>query len=96
MSDRTPSPRKQLLQAMGKTLQLISTDNGYLTDAGAGWTLEPKPGDQDTQTVLTAVIEKQQRAESPRKSTRTGLPPSASSPRFPPTPSNTSRRWTTW
>ena len=67
MSDRTPSPRKQLLQAMGKTLQLISTDNGYLTDAGAGWTLEPAPGDQDTLAVLTAVIEKQQRAETPSK-----------------------------
>ncbi len=67
MSDRTPSPRKQLLLAMGMTLQLISTANDYLTDAGAGWTLEPKPGDQDTQAVLTAVIEKQQRAESPSK-----------------------------
>lgn len=67
MSDLTPSPRKQLLLAMGKTLQLINTDNGYLTNAGAGWTLEPAPGDQDTQVVLTAVIEKQQRAESPSK-----------------------------
>ncbi len=38
MSDRAPSPRKQLLLAMGTTLQLISTDNGYLTNAGAGWT----------------------------------------------------------
>ncbi len=67
MSDLTPSPRKQLLLAMGKTLQLINTDNGYLTNAGEGWTLEPAPGDQDTQVVLTAVIEKQQRAESPSK-----------------------------
>ncbi|MFF2048844.1 hypothetical protein ACFVUR_13435 [Stenotrophomonas bentonitica] len=67
MSEPFPSPRRQLLLAMGKTLQLISTNNGYLTDAGVGWTLEPKPGDQDTQTVLTAVIEKQQRAETPSK-----------------------------
>ncbi|MBA0420331.1 hypothetical protein D7Y22_05040 [Stenotrophomonas maltophilia] len=52
---------------MEKTLQLISIENGYLTDAGAGWTLEPKPGDQDTQAVLTALIEKQQRPESPSK-----------------------------
>ncbi|CAH0139267.1 hypothetical protein [Stenotrophomonas lactitubi] len=67
MSDPVPSPRRQLLLAMGKTLQLISLTNGYLTNAGAGWTLEPKPGDQDTQAVLTAVIEKQQRPESPSK-----------------------------
>ena len=67
MSDAISSPRRQLLLAMGKTLQLISTENGYLTDAGAGWTLEPAPGDQDTLAVLTAVIEKQQRAETPSK-----------------------------
>ncbi|WP_234367961.1 hypothetical protein [Stenotrophomonas maltophilia] len=67
MSDRTPSPRRQLLLAMEKTLQQISIENGYLTDAGAGWTLEPTPGDQDTQAVLTALIEKQQRPESPSK-----------------------------
>lgn len=67
MSEPITSPRRQLLLAMGKTLQLISNQNGYLTDAGAGWTLEPKPGDQDTQAVLTAVIEKQQRAESASK-----------------------------
>lgn len=67
MSEPFPSPRRQLLLAMGKTLQLISTKNGYLTDAGVGWTLEPKPGDHDTQAVLTAVIEKQQRAETPSK-----------------------------
>ncbi|HDS1222115.1 TPA: hypothetical protein QEF96_000785 [Stenotrophomonas maltophilia] len=52
---------------MEKTLQQISIENGYLTDAGAGWTLEPTPGDQDTQAVLTALIEKQQRPESPSK-----------------------------
>ncbi|WP_329858790.1 hypothetical protein [Stenotrophomonas sp. SMYL28] len=67
MSDRTPSPRRQLLLAMEQTLQQISIENGYLTDAGAGWTLEPTPGDQDTQAVLTALIEKQQRPESPSK-----------------------------
>ncbi|WP_282257231.1 hypothetical protein [Stenotrophomonas sp. PS02301] len=69
MSEPIPSPRRQLLVAMGKTLQMISTKNGYLTDAGAGWTLEPTPGDQDTQAVLTAVIEKQQRPETPSKTT---------------------------
>ncbi|HEL3246005.1 TPA: hypothetical protein UM344_001219 [Stenotrophomonas maltophilia] len=52
---------------MEQTLQQISIENGYLTDAGAGWTLEPTPGDQDTQAVLTALIEKQQRPESPSK-----------------------------
>lgn len=57
-----PSPRRQLLEAMGQTLQQISLNNGYLTDAGTGWTLEPAPGDQDTTAVLTAIIEKQQRA----------------------------------
>lgn len=67
MPEPSPSPRRQLLLAMEKTLQLISVENGYLTDAGAGWTLEPKPGDQDTQAVLTALIEKQQRPESPSK-----------------------------
>jgi len=67
MSDPIPSPRRQLLLAMGTTLQLISTQNGYLTDAGSGWTLEPAPGDQDTQAVLTAVIEKQQRPDTPAK-----------------------------
>ncbi|EKT4091557.1 hypothetical protein [Stenotrophomonas maltophilia] len=62
-----PSPRRQLLDAMGVTLQQISKANGYLTDAGTGWTLEPTPGDQDTAAVLTAVIEKQQRATDPAK-----------------------------
>ncbi|MBA0284466.1 hypothetical protein EGJ24_01345 [Stenotrophomonas maltophilia] len=52
---------------MGVTLQQISKANGYLTDAGTGWTLEPTPGDQDTAAVLTAVIEKQQRATDPAK-----------------------------
>ena len=61
------SPRRQLLDAMGVTLQQISKANGYLTDAGTGWTLEPTPGDQGTTAVLTAVIEKQQRATDPAK-----------------------------
>ncbi|WP_313493752.1 hypothetical protein [Stenotrophomonas sp.] len=62
-----PSPRKALLEAMGVTLQGITLQAGFLTDAGAGWTLEPGPGDQDTEAVLTAVIEKQQRATDPAK-----------------------------
>lgn len=62
-----PSPRRQLLEAMGVTMQQISKANGYLTDAGTGWTLEPTPGDTDTAAVLTAVIEKQQRATDPAK-----------------------------
>lgn len=67
MDSPKPSPRRQLLEAMGVTLQQISTAGGYLTDAGKGWTLEPTPGDQDTTAVLTAVIEKQQRATDPAK-----------------------------
>lgn len=62
-----PSPRRQLLEAIGLSLAGISKANGYLTDAGAGWTLEPTPGDQDTTAVLTALIEKQQRATDPAK-----------------------------
>lgn len=62
-----PSPRRQLLEAIGVTLSTISKANHYLTDAGAGWTLEPTPGDQDTTAVLTALIEKQQRAIDPAK-----------------------------
>ncbi len=61
------SPRRQLLEAIGLTLSAISKANGYLTDAGAGWTLEPTPGGQDTTAVLTALIEKQQRATDPAK-----------------------------
>lgn len=67
MSEPRTSPRRQLLEAMGLSLQRITIANGYLTDAGAGWTLEPAPGDQDSLAVLTAVIEKQQRAETPSK-----------------------------
>ena len=61
------SPRRQLLEAIGVALSAISVANGYLTDAGIGWTLEPRPGDQDTTAVLTALIEKQQRAVDPAK-----------------------------
>lgn len=61
------SPRRRLLEAMGLALQRISVANDYLTDAGTGWTLEPGPGDQDTDAVLTAVIEKQQRATDASK-----------------------------
>lgn len=61
------SPRRALLEAMGITLQAITKGADFLTDAGTGWTLEPGPGDQDTEAVLTAVIEKQQRATDPAK-----------------------------
>lgn len=62
-----PSPRRALLEAMGITMQGITKASGFLTDAGTGWTLEPGPGDRDTEAVLTALIEKQQRASDPAK-----------------------------
>lgn len=61
------SPRRALLESMGMTLQGITKADGFLTDAGTGWTLEPSPGDQETGAVLTAVIEKQLRATDPAK-----------------------------
>ena len=61
------SPRRALLEAMGITLKGITTGSGFLTNAGTGWTLEPSPGDQHTEAVLTAVIEKQQRATDAAK-----------------------------
>lgn len=64
MFDCVFSSWKQLLQVMGKMLQLISIDNGYLIDVGVGWILELKFGDQDMQIVLMVVIEKQQWVES--------------------------------
>lgn len=56
------SPRARLLAAFGDCLGRISTTNGYLTDAGTSWTTEPQQVDAAATAVLTAVIDKQQRA----------------------------------
>ena len=59
---RPPSPRRRLLEAFGTCLQVISIMADFRTDAGKDWTLEPRPGDQTSTGVLTALIEKQERA----------------------------------
>ncbi len=55
----------RLLDAMAKCLAAITVQNGFRTDAGLAWTLEPTPADGTADAVLTAVIDKQQRAVDP-------------------------------
>lgn len=58
----SPSPRRLLLDAFAECLSVISTNDGYRTNVGTDWTLEPRPGDATSTGVFTALIEKQQRA----------------------------------
>lgn len=56
------SPREALRSAVGACLQRISVPNGYQTDAGATFTLEPGQVDEDATAVLTVLVTKQERA----------------------------------
>ncbi|CAD0339539.1 hypothetical protein CFBP498_26650 [Xanthomonas hortorum pv. vitians] len=56
------SPRERLRAAVGACLQRISVANGYQTDAGASFTLEPGQVDEDAAAVITVLVAKQQRA----------------------------------
>ncbi|RFF51730.1 hypothetical protein [Xanthomonas campestris] len=56
------SPRETLRVAVGACLQRISIADGYQTDAGATFTLEPGQVDEDATAVLTVLVAKQERA----------------------------------
>lgn len=56
------SPRETLRVAVGACLQRISLADGYQTDAGATFTLEPGQVDEDATAVLTVLVAKQERA----------------------------------
>jgi hypothetical protein len=51
-----------LRSAVGACLQRISVANGYQTDTGPTFTLEPGQVDEDATAVLTALVTKQERA----------------------------------
>ncbi|WP_115562347.1 hypothetical protein [Xanthomonas arboricola] len=55
------SPRETLRAAVGACLQRISIADGYQTDAGATFTLEPGQVDEDATAVLTVLVAKQER-----------------------------------
>lgn len=61
----SPSPRRRLLDGFALCLSRITVANGFITDAGLTWTSEPHQVDARANAVLTAVIEKQQRAADP-------------------------------
>lgn len=56
------SPRETLRAAVGACLQRISSADGYQTEAGATFTLEPGQVDEDATAVLTVLVAKQERA----------------------------------
>lgn len=59
------SPRARLRAAMGECLSRIRRADGFATDAGQAFTLEPGQVDADASAVLTVLITKQQRATQP-------------------------------
>jgi hypothetical protein len=60
------SPRDQLLAGLEDILTRIRQANGYLTDAGANFTREPRPASDDSaDEFITAVWSRQERATDP-------------------------------
>jgi hypothetical protein len=56
------SPRQQLRAAIAACVQRITKANGFSTDVGLAFTLEPGQVDADNAAVLTVLVTKQQRA----------------------------------